>query len=915
MKITGTFRDQSNDNQYRVTISDVLETGITYVIKDPTDDDFDPDDNTTLCFSADPVHISCSRNELDKLIVISQATIKLTVRRDMTDSILANMNREIYVKIERLGAYPATIFFGYVDPLQFNQDYAYEWNEVTINATDPLGALNDITIDKTSIGQGDVLTVKEFINRSIGALDQDESLLYTINVITPENINIGSIKVNASVFYGEDEDDRMTLYDSLQEILKYIGCTISYEPNDNSINVYSLYTDVTSYQTSVEWFDGKDDTMDASASISIDDAYSQVTLECDIEPNDDDIKLIDDDYLYSDYSNYQKYMTELICIGGGDSSYRGLRDLMYSPDGEESSNNSNAYRIENFCYVKRNDAWDFGPNSYIEYMNGAQGDNPAPMTGDQSNVLRWLKSHPMKGAFVSFGRGKKINLRDNSPVNNITMNDYLVISIQGHNDHSTDGHIETLSNNIDYNKPICKYTGLSSLNLVPTDSSITNYIVISGKMILNAIQPRTGFPVLSSFDQSVWAASLVTYSHLKQFYDEHTSGVWIMAFGLVIPYDESDWAYYMQKWWNMTNGQYVQTDADGVFGFLENKKNQKLKYTYSNYGDETDIISKLPILACKLKIGNKYCVERLDLGEEGQGKFEWWTIEQFNSSELHNMGAEEPYFTIGIDPKVGDDIVGIAHGIQNTIDYSMNIDGTGTAIPITINDGLNGVPEFTILGPINSMWNEIERIHPSFWRHTSWNDHLYWTLETLDSILVSDLKIEFKNNNGMTSTDKSQADNDLVYASDTNPIYIEKLEEDLKICTPLTIEECEENGIKYQNSNSYVMNVDNTPFRGWVIGGNYVKPEHLLVDYLFKQYQRPAKMVNINVDAGFIYGVTDLTDNSSISPSTIISKYIVDMTYPGIPKKNYYVYSIDWNLKTMENEITMRERLDYSSPF
>ena len=40
--------------------------------------------------------------------------------------------------------------------------------------------------------------------------------------------------------------------------------------------------------------------------------------------------------------------------------------------------------------------------------------------------------------------------------------------------------------------PVCKYTGLSSAILSPSDDTITNYIVISGQIQLNPLQGKTG---------------------------------------------------------------------------------------------------------------------------------------------------------------------------------------------------------------------------------------------------------------------------------------------------------------------------------------------------------------------------------------------------------------------------------------
>lgn len=925
----GTFKDYDDQNVYRVTIAtpDIIDPEeYPDNIIDPTENaDFTSDN--VMYFSPDPVHITCERSDLTQLIMISQAEIKLKVRQDMSNILFADTDREISVTVERVSNVESSsangvLFYGYVDPLQFSQGFAYDIEEIEVNATDPLGALQNLKITDIDVQEGDILPVLTLITKIFDRIFIYDTDKYNgIKTFFPNNINPNAIKVNLTTFFGEDEDDRMTLEDTLNELLKYLGCTVSYEPKSGTIQLCSLYMGSSTSTVTYPWFDTKDDAMDDSATISVDEVYNQIKLSCDIEPNDDDINLLDSDFMYSDYNNYQKYMTELTALGAGVSPILGFKELVNSPDGEEATGYNDCYKIDNFCYVKRNDCWDFGTNSYIGYMGGAQKTDvtdAVAMTGDQSNVLRWLKNHPGKAAFVSFGRGNKINYRDNSLVNNISMTDYLMISIGGHWDHSTNGHITTLFNQIQQNAPICKYTGLRSLNLTPMDENIINYIVLSGKVILNPLQWKTG-PLWSND----YERTLNTYSTTKQYINSMNEGFWAFLFGglwaRTVPHsDNEDGAYYTQKWWNCSNPSnpvYKLTPNEGLYGFLDNKANEKLRYTYSQYGDETDRVSKFPILACQLKVGDKWCVERLDQGEAGQGVFEWMTQEQFDASPLKTKGFEKPYFTIGIDPKPGDNLIGHSFDIQNNIQYTMNVDASGTAIPIKLTDKLNGVPEFSILGPINSMWNEIERIHPSFWRHTSWVDHRYWTLEFLDSILISDLKIEFKSNNAMQSTDKSNEDNDLVYVSDMNPEYIEPLEQDLKICTPLTMDECSGKGIKYQTSNSYVMTTSDEPFYGWNLGQDKVKPEHLYIDYYYKQYYKPARILEFNVNNGYAFGAK-VSDNTYLGISSILSKYLITMSFPGIANTNkYYTMSMDWSLQERTNSMKCREQLEYSSPF
>ena len=942
----GTFNDYNNTYKYRVTIN--AGGSITHAIIDPTETRTTDDE---VYFSPDPVHITCDRSDLTQLIMISQCQIRLKINQDLSNILFADTNRDISVTVEREileGGSTAyrKIFYGYVDPLQFNEPFAHKYEEITINATDPLGALEDMTIKNVDTSEADVMPFMNLMVKIMEAIFAGNSSAYNgIHTYLANNVHPNNIKVNTSIFY-DDDDEGMTLYDVMTELLKYLGCTICYEPNGGTINLFNIYNGTPASETPPQWFDAADDAMSASGSLSKDDAYNKVTLTCEIEPVEDDIDLIDSDYMYSDYINYQKYMTELVSTGEGVDAYNGFGDLLGLREvPEETTNYDGGYKLDHYCFVKRNDAWEFGDTSYINAMNGTENkeatDENRKMKGDQSDVLRWLKNNTGKAAFVSFGKGNKINYKDNSPVNNISMTDYLVIAVNGHNDHGKNGHIKTMMADMNLRSPICKYNGLKALNLTPTDSRVTNYVVISGKVILNPLQRKTGpnwaqdpnFPEEwhngPGGMEMLYNNSTNTLSQTKETWPQLIS-ISPYLWHKTVPHpDNGDGAYYQQKWWKRNAntssiasvGEYMPTDEVGIFGFLDNKENEMLKYSWTSYGDETDKISKLPILACQLKVGDKYCVERIDEGNDGQGKFEWMTYDEWVESGKQG-GANTPYFTIGIDPKVDDKIVGSSYSIQNNVSYTMNINGTGTSIPIKISDKLNGTPEFTILGLMNQMWNEIERVHPTLFRSTSWNDHYFWLLELLDSVLISDLKIEFKSDNALISEDASTADNDLVYYSDTNPLYKDTLECDLKICTPLTMEECQQWGIKYKMSNSYVMTLTDDPFYGWEIGNGTVKPEQLFIDYYYKQYSKPARKISFNVDNGDIFGTRTSDNTSFMGFSSILSQYTIKMEYPGITNVlgekipyDYYCMSMDWSIKYRNNSMTVREMLDYDNPF
>lgn len=857
MIFTGTFNTYDNYQTYEITIGD---TGTTTTISDPTEDIYGTaQSDLIVMFDTDPVIINTDRQDLTKRIIISQATINLLSNQNMTDMLFASTNRSIPVTITRDNN---ACFFGYVDPLQFDQGYAHNWESVQITATDPLGALEQLNVgDLTGIDSTTTITSWNLM-MAIFTATGISTVNDTINSTVKSAMQGTNIKTD--IFFGETEDDWMTLYDTLTEICKYFNLYVAYY--NNAVNI-SCTINETSVPHNISNF--KNAAADSSTSISVDDTYSQVAVTAEIEPKKDIIIGYDDnDYLYSDYSNMEKYMTEYVSEGEGNHAYNGFYDLLTTGE----TNYDAGYCIDHFCYVMRNDLWDFGDNSYI-----TQG------YADQRDVLKYLKDNSGKAAIIGFGKGNKLDKKDNSPVASVSLTNYLVISVNGTFDN-TDAGGTTMENMIQAANPVCSYNGLTSSILSPSDPTITNYIVISGKILLNPLQPLTG---------PAWSSETAKLTNtIQDCINARANVSWPFNMGIwhhTVPMtDNGDGAYYQQGW----------DRARGIHGFIDNSKNQRFEYKYDRPGDSIDRISKLPILACELKVGDKYCVERLDQGETGVGKFQWMT-----GIECANAGVN-PVFTIGINPKIDDKIVGQSFSIQNNVNYKMGLDKTGTAIPIKASDRLAGDISFKILGPYNLAWNEVSKhTHHSwiFWTKTNWEEKLYYVLQYIQSIMVSNLKIEMTSDNGLINNNATNADNDLVYASNMNPAYVEKLEEDIKICTPLTNAECQQYGVKYQISDSYIYNTDNTPFYGFTVGSTVTKPEVCLVDYYYKEYCTPAKMITTSLkSASLPNGLNGTGLNYEM-----MKAYITGV-YPG-DSSPYRIMSYETSLKEKTTQLTLRE--------
>ena len=913
VKYQGTFKNRDNNKTYRVTIQN-SDIATTRQIVDPTERNFKPNKDNVM-FAKNPVVISLERDEMTQQILIRQATIRLKANFDLSDTFFADTNRSIKVIIEqKVGNSWVSVFNGFVDPLQFQQGAAYNYESFTIHATDPLGALEDTKVNQLpTLLQTDIPPIKNIITDCINAIGCD--IDYSHWVASP-NIPNDDISANMGIFYGESVDDYMSLKEILETLLRYQGAMLYYNPAINKVVIQNMYiTDTTSVD-----FDFKHNAMDDSTTMSMSDAYNRVKLKCEIEPIEDEVNLLDDDVLESDYASYQKYMTELASPGEGENAYNGFRQLLKADELAEYTDYDNGYAKEHYCWIRKNSKWDFGNNGYTSL----------PKYADQSDYLGWMKqeSNIGKGLFISYGKTDKIKKVNKSPIANVDMTNYLQIAVNGHWDmmydgqgrwliNSRNGHLQTVLQKFQDNAPVCSYKGLESLTLTPTEREVTNYILLSGKLFLNPLQQRSGPNPHNDWGNhrgsDIYTKTQGTYDQIyNNFWSSSQSVRNDNAWYHTVPSDDNgDGMYYAQKFWRCTNPRnpvYSKktVSANPMIGNMGINKNKYLQYNYSSYRNNTDTIDNLPILTCELKVGDKYCCEDFNYKKKGTKQYQWLTAAEASQKNLPTN------FTIGIDPQIEDYLIGQSFEFRNTVTHDMNIEGTGIAIPVTIDDQLKGTPEFKILYPCNILWKDYNVSF--FLLPFETVDSLIGmtsVLEMIESIMVQDLKINFVSNKGKIREGMTTADNDLVYTSNENNTYNEDSENDTKVVTPLTIDECLLRGIKYQMSSSYVYHADATPFYGFTYGNNVVvKPEEVWVDYMWIQMNQPMKILSTNIKD------TVLTNQQSYN--TDLGYWMTCGTVSGTIGSEAshfnkgFLTRIEWDLKNRSMDMDIREAANYT---
>lgn len=460
------------------------------------------------------------------------------------------------------------------------------------------------------------------------------------------------------------------------------------------------------------------------------------------------------------------------------------------------------------------------------------------------------------------------------------MSNYLFISVNG-NEKNTATEVKPSSTDIKSHMNILEYIGKQGGGMFsPTDDQTTNYLVFSGKMCLMPVQKETDtFQNCydNLLDNKMNNAFLPYYWHNT------------------VPSDNNgDGRYYTRKWYKQYNdgegdSQYLKNELS-LHPLTKDKANHIFQYNYTAAWDGTDKYSKLPILECELIIGNKRLIET-NIDQYGNSTFKWVKIgNEPTITDEDGQSYKLTTFSLGVNPKIGDYIIGDEFNLQNTITFKMNIDTEGTAIPIRKSDALSGAVIFRILGPINLTWNDITRRHPSFWHHTKWTTNTKFILSNVENIIIKDFQCKIYTDNG--GNDQLNADNDLIYLSTENEQFINKKDDiEFKLITQLSSEECLSKGIKNTvNLNSVINNNTNLPLTTLYnsLTGETAKAEEHYINEAYNEYSRPKIMMEATLKS-------KVCDLLNIYNSKVL-------------RKNFYPIKINQNLKDNTATITLREK-------
>lgn len=846
MYIHGSFLSQQSDT---ITVHIVTGNDRTQTIEIGTE-------KADVYFSEDPAEIENEVNDTFDVLLRNSAKIRLLCGNLITN-LFSTSCRDAVVNIYKNDT---CIFAGFIEPQTLSQPYNDRWDELELNCIDALSALQYSKYKNVgALGIIYAFVKAEAAQRSFYDIATEilQGVTEGLDILGNQNIKFwydGSKAVDAQtanryqvfkqlsisdlLFMGDDESDVWQQDEVLEELLKYLNLHIV----QDGFNFYIFsWESVKATPDKIIWHDivanstkttaqqavtiALANVADCDTTISIGDVYNQLLLTAKVENIESVIESpLDDDLLVSPYINKQKYLTEYSSDGEGKTAYNAFYAMTHN---QKTTYGAGAI-TDWYLQVMRNKQWTFPMkgNTDIDIVDyfGSEGTN-------QHALPDWLGQAP--GAAIMALGSVKMNTAndDNSPTSKVNMTNYLAVSVNGNGIDNDENKTYPSVADIQKNIPYAVYTGNKAGGVFsPSDEKTTNYIVLSGKVILNPIMRQTN--TYTKLHNKEWHGGLPMDLKENEIYVWHQT---------VPSRNNGDGRYYTRQYWQAeTPDKEVSwhEGADSGFYPYTGEGPEEYEFKYSAVGDSTDTISKVAVLACMLVIGDKCVVET---GTDGQTTdFVWQKYKERSECQSDDEYYQQ-CFTIGFDPKIGDKLVGTEFSIQNNIDYKMGIDAEGIAIPITKGDKISGQVRFMILGPVNATWDVITRRHPTFFRHTKWSSSSVPLLAHVSSILIKSFEVKVYSDNGLISNGND--DNDIIYMSDTKETFVNKKDDlEFKINSALTATECAQLGVSNTVKLSTPLNISTGDgvLEVYDRNGNVkAKPEQIYVDSYYTEYHKP----------------------------------------------------------------------------
>lgn len=885
-----------------------------------------------LYFATDALTTESGFNDSFDVLIPTSGTLHLQAR---------HYHPEFYQRALRGASVTVTVdgtvyFSGCIDPRQFSQDFSggQDTNDIDLPIIDCLAALQYVNYAHIGEPGIDFATVRataqtrsflDIIREAIACTPaagqfriyyDGSKALHTTD--TPQQA-LQRIGVSDALFMGDEQDDAMTYQEAVEHCLRFLNLHITQRGTDffifsweslrasTPITWTNLYTGCT--MTSRNGLSTLSTANVAGTRMDIDmpETYNKLILS--VEPADASQVIaspLDTDAILPMFRSKQRYMTQLWTQGDGKASQNAFQALLQ----DQPTTYDAAHTDDYYLLARKAIGWRLGTGrgdgNITDWSSYSGGRN-------QQRIPGQLRSQ-IGAALLSIGKvEKQSTATDNALTASVEMQDYLVVSVNG------DLQNKPTDNDLRAAAPVAVYTGNKAGGVFsPSDDDTTNYIVLSGSIILN---PRVALS-LSYLKRSAAPGKAVNCrADIGDGTRFMTCRWYQAATPRSTPTDEDGTAKYGAT---DTVGYFLPALAgwEGFYPFTD-RDVQLLQFNYSRVGDSTDNVSKVPALECMLRVGDKVAVENKEFDPDGTkyvtiggqsvpvrygsiNNISWQKFRSLDDCRRAHPGDEDAalddYYsqtiTLGFDPKIGDYIIGQQYNIQNNIDYTLGLDVEGMAIPVRHSDHLSGRVQFEILGPVNGLFfNQITRRHRTWFRSEKWNEQAIPVLSRVSSILLRDFKVELHSDNGLIGADLDTAHR---FVSDTDEDFT-NVKDDLEftIHSALTTDECED--LHCANAVAPSCAIDLTTGDAVLSIVNFLKPddeaktdysivkaERDYIDSYYNEYHTPRITLSFDLDT---------------IPATPFARY----AHPALDGRTFATQTVEYNFSDGTTAITAKE--------
>lgn len=822
-----------------------------------------------LTFSAMPVMITVtSEDGIFSPIKTKAATIEICSPTPYWDLYSSKWD-DTKVMITKSTA--GDVFFGYVTPTLYNQEYKSDADIITLECVDPLASLKSIKYFQEDGEVKGKKTLKQILTKIFKKISVQN--VYLQNTIIPADSDrktIESFILDDNNFYDDDDEETSwTCWEVISQISKFMGLTCTM-PKYNQVFFY----DITSYKVydGSSWFQNdnftflntntggiqsytvmprdfnivKENIFGSDCNISLGEVYKKIVVSANTKvPDKEEDSDGDSDNLYAADGIISKYVNYL---------------------------NGKTYAIDNAVYVKVLKLKNWEQYLYSHFNCQLEDDlqllenpySPGDLVTRDYGRLNWMNAlmrtsghfhwcHDLYGALL------KSMVIDYTQDVKGEFTDYLALGFgfiggemypdTGSNYSNKQYNYWTKMNEVYQNMEgkydLLRYTSKKNRtfqNEDLDDDQVCYYILFNGTCRLTAI-PANGLLRNSGSDLTdtnfppIWDENhLYWEDKIKDKFNEGDGGsVW---------YKFSDDGRLKRQ-----VIQEILSQINNNLRDFERLYNQlMIAEGYGSY-----------ILGYKLKIGDKYWDYQTNT----------WTTEETVS-----------YMKIG-------EYEILAEGdmsITNNVNFAEGIEESGWAIPVKNSDNLSGNVEFTFVNPRFPV--PLKDVMINHYREAFLPYALLIRDFKIDYLKCLDYGYWWKEEEDYTeeTEDKSTKDNAYYYEIDDN--FSQDSEEwDLKINTQNLEKDDSQSSVLYNNGENvgYLQKVLNACSSD----SDMKLAEEWILDKLGRHYRSPKKIINMTIN--------DYIDVRR------------PVYYQTATHMKCAVESESWNVRSGENTITIRE--------